>query len=84
MSKDQWKRDLQPYAEIVANMETSIRQLPPDELADLAHACHQPTPTNCWYAIYSAAAILRPMIEREVTSRARTAEQVTAPGQAGG
>ncbi|HHY45732.1 MAG TPA: hypothetical protein GX506_00330 [Firmicutes bacterium] len=76
-----WKVLLNPFALVVAELDGHcsvgtiaralrgmLRSRSDDEIRAIAAACDSPTETNCWWATYSAARILRkevPWILRE-------------------
>ena len=65
-----WKKNLQPFAEHIANMQILLHELPDDELSELIVSCEVPNCSNCWWATFDAAQIIKPMANGEAFRRA--------------
>lgn len=61
MDLDQ-KAKLEPFAQMYAEMEGKVAALSADELLALRLACDAVSATNCWFATYRVALIIKPMI----------------------
>lgn len=64
----EFKQLLEPYAQKYADM-TDFRELTDEQLAELQEAVFKPTSTNCWYATFHAAQILRGPLMAEIENR---------------
>lgn len=66
---DPWKKLLRPWAEQHAALLTSLdehcRSLDDDALQALADSTQRPSHTNCWWAIYNVAPIVREAVATE-------------------
>lgn len=68
------------YAEIAALVEKeSVRGL-----KSLLSACESPATTNCWWATYGCAPIVRRLVEQELSRRGVMPARTTRPGREGG
>lgn len=67
--KEQWKKELEPFAILVAGVNEDLENRAEEDLRVLLDACQQPTHTNCWCWTYAAAKWIRPLVEEELARR---------------
>lgn len=67
--KEQWKKELEPFAILVAGVNEDLENRAEEDLRALLDACNQPTITNCWYWTYKAAKWIQPLVEEELARR---------------
>jgi len=69
-----WKTDLRPFADRYADLATSINNeiavCSDAELTRLSIAVDQPSQSNCWWAVYAVAPIVRRAVSEERFRRA--------------
>ncbi len=73
MTLDQ-KNLLRPFADVLADWDQAIINLPDDELERIEKACAAASTTNCWACTFTAAGVLLPMIRRSTYHRKQMAE----------
>lgn len=70
------KRLLEPYGELVLQMEQAMEKLSTDELEHLMAACAAATNANCWACSFRAVQMLLPSIRGSLSRRKFTREQM--------
>lgn len=73
MTEEQ-KRVLEPFAQTFADIGAQIREMPDDELRDLAQASYSASMTNCWSCTFRAAQYLVQEIRSEMGQREQRAK----------
>lgn len=63
------KAILAPWASLYARLDERLDRMSDDELGALYGALNAPTSTNCWYAFYRAAEVLRPIVSGKCGER---------------
>lgn len=68
-----WKQTLMPfadkYAELLSDIELECRSLDDETLATLEQQASMPTQTNCWWATYHVAHLVKHEAEAEIYRR---------------
>jgi hypothetical protein len=76
-----WRQILDPIAfahcELVNAIEDYVAGLPDDVLADHLRAAEWPTSTNCWWASYNVAPLLRQAVRHEQYVRRLRAKETS-------
>jgi hypothetical protein len=69
--RTQWKSELDPMADMVAAPMTFLwaDERTDDELRSLLAAAENATQTNCWWAVYRAALLIRDEVPRVLAHR---------------
>lgn len=71
-----WKTRLAPFADeysaMLAAVERIVESMTDDELTKVLAATRRPSQTNCWWAIYRVAPIVREAVLEERYSRQKT------------
>lgn len=75
-----WRKRLDPwareYSAFLTRLNIHVASLNDKELEQLEAATHTPTTTNCWFAVYHVAPIVRDAVKSEQILRQRRAEKV--------
>lgn len=74
------REDLAPFADMLHRMDLMVRALPDDELQNLLDACGAVTNSNCWWATFRAASIVREFALAAHAQRARSEPDTRDPG----
>ncbi len=64
-----YKAEIDPFAKLYAEIETRIENADGKKLAYWLKCCNAVSETNCWWATYRAAEIIKPLIVAEQRRR---------------
>jgi hypothetical protein len=67
--KPNWRKRLEPFAEIYLGMYSLIVTMGDDELHNLVSACDKPTEGNCGWHIYRIAPLVKKEAQEEIGHR---------------
>lgn len=83
MSKP-WKVELQPFAEqyatVIGSIDEHVTKLDDAELARLLSDTQRPNRSNCWWATYAVAPVIRDQCRGEQLRRQAARERVASAG----
>ena len=63
-------KELSPFANLYAGIENKLMGASERRLRLWLRICETPTETNCWWATYNAAKMIKPLIQKELAIRA--------------
>lgn len=81
MPREPWREALRPWAEqfgrLVGDLDSHCRECDDNELQVLADAAGRPTSSNCWWAEFEVAALVRDAVKREQRRRIHAAREAS-------